>query len=352
MTAKLHLPPFKLEEWPERDRALWMVAQKGAGILDDGGFAADWRPATVKSVQQAYGIYLSWLSQAQGLDAHAVPMERVDNELIKAFIDAYAPGRAENTVAGTVRGVAYLVRATNPPDGLTWLTRLAHRMTNEARPSRPKPPRMASISELVGLGRYLMQDGWNDLQAGKVSGALRFRDGLMVASLAMRPVLRRRNLAALRINHSLLRDQIGIRVRFADKETKKARPIDFHYPDWLTEPFEVYVDEVRPLLLSKAHGPDEGWLWIGRRGKPLRPNDVTTSVTKTTMRHLGREVSPHLFRDCAATDIALFIPEHIGITKSVLGHASLASSQKSYNQATSFAAVGRLDAVIAGLRED
>lgn len=352
MTTKLHLRGLKLLEWPERDRILWMAARKGAGIFDEGGFAADWRSATIQSSERGYGIYLSWLRQAHDLDPGAVPMERVDQELIRAFINAYAPGRAETTVAGTVRGIAYVVRAVNPPHGQPWLTRLAHRMTNEARPSRPKMPRMTSISELTGLGRFLMLEGWDDLQTGRISGAQLFRDGLMIASLATRPQLRRRNLAALRINHSLLRDQIGVRVRFPGKETKKSRVIDFHFPDWLVEPFEVYIKELRPLLLSRVHGPDEGWLWIGRRGRPLQPNDITKNITTTTMRHLARPVSPHLFRDCAATDIALLIPEHVGITKPILGHATLASSQKSYNQATNFTAVGRLDAVITRLRED
>lgn len=352
MTTQLNLIGLKVKEWPERDRTLWLAAQKGAGILDEGGFAADWRPATIQSTERGYGVYLSWLREAHGLDPGAVPMERVDQDLMRAFINAYAPGRAETTVAGMVRGVAYVLRATNPPDGLPWLTRLAHKMTNEAQPSRPKLPRMASISELTGLGRFLMLEGWDDLQTGKVSGAPLFRDGLMIASLAARPELRRRNLSALRLNHSLLRDQIGIRVRFPGKETKKSRPMDFHFPDWLTGAFEVYVEEVRPVLLRRAQGNDAGWLWIGQRGRPLLPGAISTRISATTMRHLGRPVSPHLFRDCAATDIALFIPEHVGITKSVLGHASLASSQASYNQATSFTAVGRLDAVITGLRED
>lgn len=352
MKEKLQVPALKVEDWPERDSALWMAACKSAGVFDEAGFAANWRPATVQSVQRGYGIYLSWLSQARGLDPTAVPIERVDHQLIKRFIEAYAPGRAEITVAGTVRGIAYVVRATNPPDGLPWLTRLAHRMTNEAQPSRPKLPRMATVPELIGLGWHLMQRGGSNLQLGKASGAQWFRDGLMIVSLATRPELRRCNLSALRINHSLLRDPIGFRVRFPGKETKKNRPMDFRFPDRLTGPFEVYIDAIRPLLMSKAHGPDEGWLWIGRRGKPLQPNDITQNISNTTMRHLGRPISPHLFRDCAATDIALHIPEHIGITKSVLGHATLASSQKFYNQATSFTAVGRLDAVITGLRED
>lgn len=349
--TRLHLSCVKPGEWPSRDRKLWLAAQERGNVFeDDGGRAADWRPATIRSVEQGYGFYLAWLSQIS-LDTDAAPIDRVDQDRIKFFIGAYAPGRAEYTVAAAVHGIAYLLRATYKPDGLPWLTRLAHRMMNEATPSRPKLPRMASVSELDRLGWRLMDEGVERLQDRKVSGAQIYRDGLMIASLAMRP-LRRRNLSTLRLGHSLLRDHAGYRVQFRSKETKKGFRIDFHYPDWLTEPFDIYVGDVRPILLTRAQQKDEGWLWIGRRGRPLPPNNVTATVTNTTMRHLKRPVSPHLFRDCTATDVALLDPQHVGITKSLLGHTTLASSQKHYNQATSFSAIKRLDAVLSSLRED
>ncbi|THF54649.1 site-specific integrase [Ollibium composti] len=352
MTTKQKFSSLRLEDWPAYDRDLWMAAQKKAGIFDEAGFAADWQPTTLRSLERGYGLYLSWLAQRHNLDQDAAPVDRVDQDWIKTFLNAYAPGRSELTVAAAVRGIAYVVRATNPPDGQPWLTKLAHRMTNTAVPSRPKLPRMSSVAELEELGRHLMRAGWKDLQMRKISGAQIFRNGLMIAALIARPEPRRRNFAALRINHSFLRDQIGVRVRFLKDETKKGRDIDFHYPGWLTRPFDVYVNDIRPLLQTRSSVNDEGWLWIGQKGEPLRPHSVTGIVTKTTKQHLGKPVSPHLFRDIAATDIALLDPGHVGITKSVLGHASLSSSQKSYNQATSFSAVMRLDAVLEGLMED
>ena len=73
-------------------------------------------------------------------------------------------------------------------------------------------------------------------------------------------------------------------------------------------------------------------------------------IATKTKKHLGSRISPHLFRDCAATDIALLDPQHIGITKSVLQHSTLASSQKYYNQATSFSAVRGFETVIEAIR--
>ena len=68
-------------------------------------------------------------------------------------------GRAPNTVALAVRGIAYMIRATHPPDGLPWLTKAAHAMANHAQPVKSKTARMATIAELLELGCGLMKIG-------------------------------------------------------------------------------------------------------------------------------------------------------------------------------------------------
>jgi integrase len=79
-------------------------------------------------------------------------------------------------------------------------------------------------------------------------------------------------------------------------------------------------------------------------------DEITQRVKAVTRGHLGRGVSPHLFRDCVATDIAIHDPGHIGIVKTILGHATLATSEKYYNQAGNFHAANRLQTVITHLR--
>jgi integrase/recombinase XerC len=345
--VKFDVSPVKISQWPVDDRYLWEQARKPAGPFDDGGPAAAWSASTVRHVEQGYGILLAWSAQAFGLNADASPI--ITEERLKAFLEAYAPGRAPQTVATTVRGIAYYYRAVSPPDGLVWLTKLAHNMTNNAPSSRPKLPRMASIADLIELGRGLMAQGLEDLASGNVSGAQVYRDGLMIAVLAARPI-RRRNLCALRIGHSFERGVDSFRVRFAKKETKKGIRIDFRYPIWLTEPFEIYLRDVRPVLL-KVHDKDEGWLWIGRRGRRLPADNATTNITNLTKRHLDRAVPPHNFRHCAATDIAVHDPAHVGITKNVLGHKTLASSQEYYNQADNFTAIGKWESVLMSVLE-
>ena len=57
----------------------------------------------------------------------------------------------------------------------------------------------------------------------------------------------------------------------------------------------------------------------------------------------------HSFRHSAATDIALHDPKHVGIVKSVLGHASPLSADY-YNLASGFDAASRYQALLVELR--
>ncbi|MFA7586901.1 MAG: hypothetical protein WCY11_12010 [Novosphingobium sp.] len=349
--TKQPFPPWPVEQWPERDRALWHSAQDAGGPFDDdAGFAAGWRPATIRGCQRHYGVWLAWLASAGQFDPLIHPCDRVTRERIKAFVAAYRIGRAELTVAGAIRNIAYVLRACAPPDGVAWLTRLAHRMVNGARPSRPKLPRLVRVVDVVLLSERLMAEGLDRLRQGQRSGAQVYRDGLIIGLLIHRP-WRRRNLADLRLGHNMLVDGFGIRVTFPPEETKKGIPFNGYLPKRLEAAFYSYLARVRPLLL-KAGIADEGWLWIGRQGRRLPADDISVRVTRTTRKYLGRDLSPHLFRDCVATEIALEIPELIGITKDILGHATLASSQKYYNQATSLTAHARHEEVIRGLRDE
>ena len=304
---------------------------------------------TVRLAEYEYGRYLRWLSEHGLLDPNTRPIDRAGKEQVRAFFNDYRTGRAPSTVALAIRGIAYVVRATHPPDGLPWLTKMAHAMANRAEPVKSKTARMATIAELLNLGRELMKEGRIDLSREHRSGAQVFRDGLMLSALATRP-LRRRNLAALQIGKTLVMDAQGVRVIFKEKETKTGATIDWAYPHFLRTDFILYLSNARPILRARATEPDDGYLWVGRRGNRMDAEELTQRISVVTKARLGRRISPHLFRDCVATDIAIHAPEHVGITMPVLGHATLATSQKYYNQASSFHAAQRLQTIVAGLR--
>ena len=74
-------------------------------------------------------------------------------------------------------------------------------------------------------------------------------------------------------------------------------------------------------------------MWISERANVLSPSAAHCSLTTITKRELGVSINPHLFRDCVATAIMIEDPEHAHIAAIVLGHASLATTERYYVQA-------------------
>jgi hypothetical protein len=92
--------------------------------------------------------------------------------------------------------------------------------------------------------------------------ALRYRDGLLIAFLALRPV-RLANLAAMSLDRHLEFNEEGVWVRFAAAEVKNRRPLEFPWPTILLAPLRAYLEVHRPVLLE---GADTPILWLGRLG--------------------------------------------------------------------------------------
>jgi integrase/recombinase XerD len=64
---------------------------------------------------------------------------------------------------------------------------------------------------------------------------------------------------------------------------------------------------------------------------------------------MARSLPPHWFLDAAATTIAIEDPIHVRDARHVLGHTSLATTERHYNQARGLEASRRHQAVLAGL---
>jgi hypothetical protein len=71
---------LKLPRWPNADRSAWKAAVAEGGLLDGGGLAAHWRDTTRKTVQDAYGRWLTFLDLNGRLDPAASPADRLSPE--------------------------------------------------------------------------------------------------------------------------------------------------------------------------------------------------------------------------------------------------------------------------------
>jgi integrase len=117
----------------------------------------------------------------------------------------------------------------------------------------------------------------------------------------------------------------------------------------LTPYIDYYLDEVRPALLGDN---DSKSFWINKDGGALAQHSVYSAFVNTTEALLGVRISPHAFRYCAATTVAIHDPEHIGIASQILGHTDPGTTEQHYIQANSLIAGRRLRHSIDSLRKE
>ena len=235
------------------------------GLLDEAGLAVHWRPATRKSVQDAYGRWLTFLGRNGGLDPGASPAERLTPDRLRAFIAELQATVAPLTVRNRVRDLAEALRVMAPEADLSYLGRARARLKARARPVRNKRAQMMPSRDLVGLGLDLMRQAERGEAARPLWQAAMYRDGLMILMLASRPI-RRASFAGLRLGQHLVKRGDTYVLLLTEDETKNHRRFEQPLPAALTS-----LDRAlpRPLPADAAGWRDGGRPGHHDRGSPL-----------------------------------------------------------------------------------
>nr|MDA8253373.1 site-specific integrase [Rhodospirillales bacterium] len=320
------------ECWPETDRVAWVADLTDADPLDEPGLAARWRPNTGHTVHTRYGMWLAFLRDTGQLDPAAPPTARVTRERLAAYLEHLrARQLSPVTIAGRLRDLREALRVMQPGAALEPLDRMVLALDAQAEPVRDK--RLGLVPPTLLLNAALQQmDCLDDAHHADPKSrrvAENYRVALMIAVLATRP-LRLSNIARMEIARHLTREGDLFWCRFGASEMKSPRPLAFPMPPVLTSRIERYLTVYRPMLLR---GTDDPHVWISIRATPMRDNSVYYRIRDTTDLLVGERLTPHRFRDSAATFIAEEQPEHVQIIAALLGHATLRTSERHYNQA-------------------
>lgn len=340
-----------LAEWPSHDRVAWTKALRPATFLAPVSPAAAWAPATQRRVARSYGRFLGWLTLTGRLDAQAGPASRLTQAMFEDFVPHLLPINKPRSVISVLDGLVMFIRALGLANDTAWLRSVQQGLWPEVRDTRDKAQRLRHALALLELGATLMRGA--PLAGTRLSHALRYRDGLIIALLAMRP-LRTRNFLGLVIGQHLVQQDGRWWILIAASETKNKRPIEVRFPAKLVGFLEHYLATVRPLL-ARGHGAKAGapaHLWLGKSGVVLSERRFHSCVCGRTKTAFGRSVNPHLFRDAVATSIALDDPEHVRSAASVLGHASFASTERHYRMSRGADATRVLNEVMEALESD
>jgi integrase/recombinase XerD len=342
-----------LHLWPEADLRAWQAATAAVDpFADNGGERAYMRPHSNRRLQSSYGRWLTFLELSGDLKQSLEPAKRIRKDTVEHFVRALqALGNMPSTIALRLTDLLLMARLFEPTADWGFIARLADRV--RARESKPRNKRLylRGSDELYNLGLELMESAGQ--QSTSARAASRFRDGLMIALLALIP-LRRKNFVQLRLGTELKKLDGRWVVKISGLTTKTHAPLDFDWPEELAGSLETYLEVHRPVLLARRYR----WftragdhLWVAQSGSPLTEMALYDSVRKRTRVAFGAAMNPHAFRDAAATTLAIHDPEHVRVAAPVLGHRSLSTTEKYYNKATSLDAHRRYTDAVSRLRQ-
>jgi integrase len=339
-----------VDDWPEIDRERWRRAQEPAGFLEDDKPASRWSAARRRIGEQAYGQWLAFLDRNNALEPSSTPGARATDARLSEFVTELRARVAPVSAAMMLGALVRMLSVLEPTRDWGPLARVYNHLRQTAAPSRDKASSMVAVPDLFELGLRLMETSESGADRPAYV-AIRYRDGLIIALLIACPI-RIKNLANLVIGQHLVFDHASYLVKLSATEMKTGRPYVAAVPPELTPYIDGWLKMHRPRLqlMARGHGQVGGHLWLNRYGRPMHSAAIRHQIEIRTKEAFGRHLWPHLFRDCAATELVDSAPDEIGIAPDLLGHANLQTTKKHYIQAVGMKAHARVQEVIAARR--
>ena len=315
---KLYLP---YAAWPKHDRTRWDAAFKpGNDLFDDRGPAAHLADSTRLQLQYAYGKFLAFLSDHHASLLARAPAARLNRKIIEAYVKWQPKSCGGITIAIYLYHLWLTLRYICPSEDWSWLLTIHKRVAAQAKP-KPKKHHLVTSETLYSLGIELMDRATTNGDAAENMSneqALDYRDGLIIALLALIP-LRRRTLAALRIGKHLVQSGGLWALEIPAEDTKTKRPLDYPISAELSARIDLYLNQFRCRISgAKAH---DG-LWPSNQGRSMGDGAIYVAVRQRTLEALGFPINLHRFRQAAATLWSSRDPQNVQGSKDLLGHAS------------------------------
>ena len=321
-----HLP---LDIWPDTDRKAWAQAHETGDYFSANGLAAAWAPPTRRRCEVEYGRLLAFQMRSGTLKDICTVGERVaGKDDLQAFIDWLRGKIAPLSVVAALGHISMTVRALDPTSNRSLVRRAQGVLRRTAKSVKNIDHDLLPPPELWQLGFDMMEEA----ETGELSqfrGAVRYRDGLIIAFLSICP-LRAKNARALdMVNHLDILDG-GRRLSIPAEEMKsKTRSVDVMLPEELARCILHYWEVYRPILAWRP-GTDETALWLTTRGTVMQPDTFRDRVERILRERKGVKFTPHMFRHCAATFISDVAPHQAMMTVGVLGHGDISIARKYY----------------------
>ena len=140
-----------------------------------------------------------------------------------------------------------------PSTDWRWMGDIVIRLHQLAKPAHDKRQHVVPVHDLFAFGLQLMDSADGPDGGSMRKRAMDYRNGFIVALLAVRP-LRRRNFTMIEIGRHLVRSGEHYWLRFDDTETKTHIPLDIPFPELLLPSLQRYLAVYRPFLCEPQEG--------------------------------------------------------------------------------------------------
>jgi integrase len=336
---------LRFEAWPLADRSLWLrtFAQDP---FDDEHPTAHLAAATVVGLRTSYARYLGFLDRHDPARLRLAPETRIDPVSIKAFVAHLRQSCRDTSVASLLHTLRLALRFLFPNRDWSWLKTVTRRIQATAIPFGDRARGITS-AELYAIGIALIATAEEEsVSSGPIAieTALQYRDGLIIALLAVVP-LRRRTLAALTIDKHLVKVGEHWLLDIPAADTKTRRELEFPLPDELSRLISRYLTRFRPMIPG-ANNHDG--LWPSMRGRTMGHGSIYDMVRRRTTEALGFPVNLHRFRIAAGNLWSIADPANVRGVKDLLGQTKFGTTEKHYIGGQSRLAGRALAKVLSG----
>lgn len=331
-----------IAEWPAADRDAWIAACRPSQRLVRGGAGAHMKPITLSDLARRYGYFLDFLDRSGLFDRRRPAAGNVTPENVAGYLNELQTRVSSVTVYGSIYKLRRASELLDPHSEFFWLTEIEKDLALMMRP-RSKADRFVLSEVLVENGLTLMAEADHSTTCSDLAKARQFRNGLMVAMLALHPI-RLKNFAGLEIGRNFVNIEGRWWIILGAAETKEKRPDERRLDDMLAPMLEKYLSNYLDVLAQES---ESNALWLSSAdGHPMTYSAVADAIKRTTSTAIGVGVSSHMFRTAAASSAAVHAGHNPYLASALLHHRDPRVTEEHYNRASSLSAAKKFARII------
>jgi integrase/recombinase XerD len=319
---------LRFANWPADDQGRWTAAFRAGDRFDDNGSGAHLAESTRQVLRESYARFLGFISVHHQDLLSRPPDARIDRNIVSEYVTWRRRSCGDFAISIDLNHLRGALRLICPGADWSWLLTITKRIA-AAAPRKAGKYHLVTSDRLYALGIELMDFAVADAETTQrlsKAHAFEYRDGLIIALLALIPV-RRRTLEALCIGKHLVKTGDLWALDIPAVDTKSRRPLDYPIPRELSARIDFYLQRFR----CRIPGADSHTsVWASNQGRPMCAMAIYHAVRNRTKKAFGFGVNLHRFRHAAASFWSSQDPVNVRGAKDLLGQASFGPTEKHY----------------------